>query len=137
MQETYQTKDQETPEFSTSDNIGFQRCVLPDQILRRGRQLNSRAAQFLELSGVSARDAVSFRDRLQRDESIVFTVRLCLLLLFAGLSVFSDESIDVGSLLVNLVAQMFDLLAVILNSVLLITSQFDTSWIRPRGLTLV
>lgn len=48
-------------------------------------------------------------------------MRLRLLLLFAGLSVFSDQGIDVGSLLVNLVAQMFDLLAVVLNSVLSIT----------------
>lgn len=120
MQETNHPEDQETPEFSTGDNIGFQRNVLPDQVLRRRRQLDSRTAQLLELSRVCSSDTVSLGDGLQGDESVVFAVRLCLLPLFSGLSVLSDQGIDVGSLLVDLVAQMFHLLAVVRDGVLFI-----------------
>jgi hypothetical protein len=118
MQEANHSKDQEAPEFSTSDNIRFQRHVLPDQVLRRGSQLDSCTAQFLELSRVCSSDPVSLGDGLQSDESIVFAVRLCLLPLFASLSVLSDQGVDVGSLLVNLVAQMLHLLAVVRDGVL-------------------
>lgn len=59
MQETDDAQDQETPEFTTSDDVGFQRYVLPNQILWRGCQLNPRPAQFLESSGVGAGDTVS------------------------------------------------------------------------------
>lgn len=59
MQETYHTEDQETPEFATSDNIGFQRCVLPNQVLRGRRQLDSRTTQFLKLSSMRSSDTVS------------------------------------------------------------------------------
>lgn len=75
MQETDHTENQETPEFSTGDDVGFQRHILPDQVLRRRRQLDSSTAQFLELSRVGPSNSVRLGNGLQGDESIVFAVR--------------------------------------------------------------
>lgn len=64
-------------------------------------------------------DPVRLGDGLERDESIVFAVRLGLFLLFSRLAVFTDQGVNVGAFLVDLVAEVFYLLTVVLNGVLL------------------
>ena len=118
VQEADHAEHQETPELSSGNNVWLEGHIFPDQVVRRWRKLDRRAAQLFQTAPVRSSDPMRLGNGLEGDEPIVFAVRLGLLLLLSRLTVFPDEGINVGAFLVDLITKVFHLLAVVFDGVL-------------------